>query len=291
MIAKHQGSHSVRRVCAAFGWSRSSHHVANKRKAQAEAKPSKPTDDQVVAQIVAIKKERFKDSYGGPRLTEELRETHDMLVNHKRVARLITEHGLQVKRRKKKVNTTDSGHSLAVADNVLKRDFRVGKGKTRWVSDITYLHTPNGFVYMATIIDVATRRWLGYAVDSHMRTSLIEDALRMATQQTAERPALFHSDRGSQYASEVFRAAATKLNAQLSMSRKGNCHDNAVAESFFATFKREVADTFASLRDAQSEVFNYFLFYNNQRRHSALDYLSPNQYYQRLKSNNIKHAA
>jgi len=171
---------------------------------------------------------------------------------------------------------------------VLARDFRVGRGKKRWVSDITYLRVWDGFVYLAVIVDVKTRAWLGYALDTHLRASLVHDALKMAKEQTALPPELFHADRGCQYASESFRAELSKLNTELSMSRKSNCWDNAVAESFFSIFKREVADSFVDLEDATAEVFDYFCFYNQERRHSSLGHNSPQVYEKTLSSNNRK---
>jgi transposase InsO family protein len=274
--------HSVRRISSAFGLSRSSHYDVKARDAQKEQR-----DAPVVQAMTEIHAHRYKRHYGCPRMTAELKGL-GFEVNHKRVAVLMKAHGLNAEMRRKKTKTTDSRHGLTVADNLLARDFAAGKGNARWVSDITYLSTWSGFVYLAVILDIKTRSWLGYAVDTHLRSSLVEDALQMATEQTSLLPELFHADRGSQYASESFRAELTRLNATLSMSRKGNCWDNAVAESFFGTFKHEVADSFVHLEDAKREVFNYFCFYNQERRHSSLGQASPQAYEKTLSSNNQK---
>lgn len=271
--------HSVRRICSAFGLSRSSHYEVTRRHVK-RAEREAP----IVEAMQTIHAHRYKRHYGSPRMSAELREL-GFTVNHKRVARLMAQNGLRAQTPKKKAKTTDSAHRLAVADNVLARDFEVGQGQTRWVSDITYLRVWGGFVYLAVILDVKTRSWLGYALQPHLRTSLCEQALQMASEHASMPPELFHADRGSQYASEVFRQALQKLNAQLSMSRKGNCWDNAVAESFFGTFKREVADTFMNLADAKREVFDYFCFYNQERRHSSLGQTNPQAYDKELNSN------
>lgn len=278
-IQAHSEGYSVRRVCSAFGFSRSSHYAVSRRHVTQTER-----DAPLVDTMQTIHAHRYKRHYGSPRMTAELREL-GFVVNHKRVARLMAQHGLSAQAPKKRVKTTDSGHRLAVADNVLARDFQVGCGRERWVSDITYLRVWGGFVYLAAVLDVNTRAWLGYAVDTHLRTSLLEEALQMATEQSAVLPELFHADRGSQYASDVFRQALKKLNTRLSMSRKGNCWDNAVAESFFATLKREVADTFMNLDDAKGEVFDFFCFYNQERRHSSLGQTNPQTYEKELHSN------
>jgi len=211
-------------------------------------------------------------------MTAELRE-RGFEAGRTKVARIMRELGIGVRPKRGYRKTTDSGHKLPVADNLLARDFAPGpKGKRAWVGDITYLHSPGGFLYLATVLDVRSRRLLGYALATHMETSLVLEALRMALCHEGSAPELWHSDRGSQYASGDYKRELDHRGITLSMSAKGDCFDNAVAESFFATFKREVADTFANLRDAQREVFDFYLFYNRVRMHSSLGYLCPADY-------------
>ncbi len=210
-------------------------------------------------------------------MTQELRSMgYDISEN--RVARLMQENGLSTKKHRSFRKRTDSTHGYRVAENTLGRDFSVGEKNRCWVGDITYLRVGTQWRYLATILDVGTRRWMGYAVADHMRTSLVTEALSMAITHEGKRPKLLHSDRGSQYARGDHRRYLQENNIDLSMSRKGNCWDNAVAESFFATFKNEVADTFASDLDVRHSLFSFFLFYNKKRRHSALGYVSPENY-------------
>ena len=211
-------------------------------------------------------------------MTAELRAL-GFEAGRKKVARIMRELGICVRPKRSFRKTTDSGHRLPVAENLLVRDFAPGpEGKRAWVGDITYLHSPGGFLYLATVLDVRSRRLLGYALATHMETSLVLDALRMALCHEGRAPELWHSDRGAQYASRDYKRELKNRGITLSMSAKGDCFDNAVAESFFATFKREVADTFANLRDAEREVFDFYLFYNRVRKHSSLGFLCPADY-------------
>ena len=182
--------------------------------------------------------------------------------------------------------TTDSQHSRAIADNVLARRFDVQAGADGWVSDITYVPTREGWLYLAIIIGLRTRQVLGYSLAEHMPDDLVLNALRNACHvQPPAVSTLFHSDRGSQYASDDFRAAIGALAMVASMSRKGNCWDNAVAESFFATLKaEEITEPYDTKQDAHRRIAAYIHgFYNPERLHSSLGYLSPDEYAQRMK--------
>jgi putative transposase len=192
------------------------------------------------------------------------------------------EHIWAVHRRKFRV-TTDSEHELPVAENLLARDFTATRPNEKWVSDITYIRTREGWLYLAVIIDLFSRKVVGWSMRSDMKTGLLLEALSMAIR--ARKPAaglIHHSDRGVQYASYLFQEALRQARMLCSMSRKGNCWDNAVAESFFSTLKRELIypnGTFASKQDARSKIFSYIeTWYNRLRKHSALEYLSPSEY-------------
>ena len=169
-----------------------------------------------------------------------------------------------------------------MADNLLERDFAIGQAHRAWVCDITYLRVGYSFMYLAAILDVGTRKWVGYSLQSHMRASLICDALDMALLHEQAVPDLVHTDRGSQYASCEHRQQLAKSGITLSMSRKANGWDNSVAESFFGTFKDEAGDTFLDPYDASTTTFDYFNFYNNERIHSTIGDKTPAQYQQLL---------
>ena len=194
----------------------------------------------------------------------------------------MREHGLSgTPKRMFKGTTTDSSHTLAVAENVLQRDFRADAPNRLWVGDITYLLTRDGWVYLAVLIDLFSRKIVGWALASHMRTELCLDALRQATGTRQPPPGLVHhTDRGSQYASSAYQDALKCVGATASMSRKGNCWDNAVAESFFGTLEQELVNrlerpwaTEGEARDALTDYIHRF--YNPIRRHSVLGYRSP----------------
>ncbi len=192
------------------------------------------------------------------------------------------EHIWAVHKRKFRV-TTDSEHGLPVAENLLARDFTATRPNEKWVSDITYIRTKDGWLYLAVIIDLFSRKVVGWSMKSDMKTHLLLEALAMAVR--ARKPdagLIHHSDRGVQYASCLFQEALQKAGMVCSMSRKGNCWDNAVAESFFSTLKRELIypqGIFASKEEARSQIFRFIeTWYNRVRKHSALQYLSPLEY-------------
>jgi transposase InsO family protein len=265
-------NHSVRQLCRTFGLSRSNHYAYCKRQQR-----RKEQDKPIVEAIRTIHKQRFKNHYGSPRMTAELK-LQGFEINRKRVIRLMQQEGIIVAKKRRSWKTTDSNHSSPIAPNVLERDFSIGQLNKRWAGDITYLWTPKEVIYLAVIIDLGSRKVVGYAVDNHMRTSLCLEALEMALTHEATAPELAHTDRGSQYASEAYRARLQQRGITLSMSAKGDCWDNAVSESFFGTLKNELADHFLTLQDAKRELFDYWLFYNKNRLHSALGFVSPETY-------------
>lgn len=225
--------------------------------------------------------ESSKRTYGSPKITAELIKL-GINAGTNRVARLMRENGIRSKIKRKFRNTTDSNHKLPVAENILNRDFHADKPNQKWVSDITYVWTRSGWLYLCTIIDLYSRKVVGWSMDDNMESSLVINAFNMAEVNRNPKPGLiFHSDRGSQYASKEFRKILKKKEFIQSMSRKGNCWDNSVAESFFHSLKTEELyfNNFYSKNQAKSCIFEYIeLNYNRKRSHSYLGYLSPHQF-------------
>ena len=194
----------------------------------------------------------------------------------------MREAGLSARRPRRSQRTTDSRHSLPVAANLLGRDFTAAAPDRRWAADITYVPTEEGWLYLAVILDLFSRRVVGHAAAATLATALVSEALALAC--VRRHPAsglLHHSDRGSQYASGEYQSRLVELGAQCSMSRRGDCYDNAAVESFFSTLKTELVHErrYATRAEARSDIFEYIeMFYNRERRHSALGYLSPAEY-------------
>ncbi len=225
--------------------------------------------------------ESSRGNYGSPRVLKELRKD-GIIVNHKTVEELMKKNKIQAKTKKKFKATTNSKHNLPVAENLLNREFKVDSKNQAWVGDITYCATEEGWLYLATWIDLFSRKVVGWSMAPRMTANIVVDAFRMALfKEKRHTPAIVHSDRGSQYASEVFRAELKKYGCKQSMSRKGNCWDNAVAESFFGTLKTELVhhEKFKTREEARQSIFEYIeVFYNRQRLHSYLGYLSPEDF-------------
>jgi putative transposase len=230
-----------------------------------------------------------RGSYGSPRIHAELSE-RGYRCNRKRIARLMRLQRIAGKcRRRKRVVTTDANHTLPVADNVLDQQFVADAPNQKWLADITYLPTEEGWLYLAGVIDLYSRKFVGWAMATTMTTALVTQALQMALQ--TRQPGsdlLHHSDRGAQYASHDYQALLKRHQIEVSMSRQGNCYDNALMESAWGTLKTELADEKGQLlwttrQQARSDVFCYIEgFYNRRRRHSALGYLSPDQFEQQF---------
>jgi len=238
-------------------------------------------DDQKLALEIAAIHKASGETYGSPRVHRELR-AKGLKVSRKRVARLMRELGIKSRRKRRFKVTTDSGHSLPVAENVLDRKFDVDAPDVAWVTDITYVWTDEGWLYLAAILDLFSRRVVGLAMSERIDRALVLEALHVAIGRRVPNAGLVHhSDRGSQYASGDYRAALRELGVVCSMSRKGNCWDNAVAESFFATLKTECiyGRRFATRAEARETIFRFVeIFYNGQRRHSTLGYVSPMEF-------------
>ena len=220
-----------------------------------------------------------RSNYGTRRIRDKLKELYGLFVSRKRISAIMKDLGLRVKMKKRYKNTTDSNHNLPIAPNILNRDFYASAPDTKYVGDITYISTGEGWLYLATVIDLYSRKVVGWSMDDTMKVSLVNDALTMAL--THRKPAkglIWHTDRGSQYASYSHKDLLQQHGIVQSMSRKGNCWDNAVAESFFKTLKSDLVykTYFYTKKQAKREIFEYIEFhYNRVRSHSYLGNLSP----------------
>jgi putative transposase len=263
----------IRRLCKLLDVSPSGYYAAKSRRTS----PKRDTESRVVTKMKAIHA-RTRGVYGSRRMIAELGEP----IGRNRVARLMRANGLQPRVRRRFLITTDSSHRLPVAPNLLMQKFSTEGPNRVWTSDITYVWTAEGWCYLAVILDLFSRRVVGWALADHMRQELCIRALQRALRR--RRPAaglVCHSDRGSQYASRCYRAVLADHEAASSMSRAGNCYDNAVTESFFASLKKECTrrTSFATRTEAYDAVSSYIDgFYNLERRHSSLQYLSPIDY-------------
>lgn len=253
------------------------------------AKPSqrKVEERGLVQQIKSIFMES-KARYGSRRIRKAL--IHPGLqISRRRVKKLMKQAGLVCKTKRKFRITTDSRHNLAISPNVLQREFHAAKPDQKYVGDITYIRTEEGWLYLAVVIDLYSRKVVGWSMQNHMRTSLVNDALLMALwSRKPKKGLLWHTDRGIQYASNSHRELLNAHGVIQSMSRKGNCWDNAVAESFFHTLKTELTHhlKFKTKEQAKQKIFEYIeVFYNRKRLHSANDYYSPEQYEARRRFN------
>lgn len=235
----------------------------------------------LLAEIRAVQA-RTRGVYGSPRVRTELMH-RGVTRNRKTIARVMRKHGIRSKvKRKFRVTTTDANHDHPIAPNLLDRNFTVEALDTVWLCDITYIPTGEGWLYLAGVMDQCSRKIVGWSMAEHMRSSLVIDALRMAAARRNPPPGLLHhSDRGVQYACGEYRRLLERLGAAASMSRPGECRDNAPKESFWATLKNELVhhERFATREQARAAIFDYIeVFYNRTRLHSSLGYVSPEQF-------------
>lgn len=274
-IDKFKAKMSVRRLCDSFGVSPSSYYAWRKYE------PSKRAldDAQLTAKVRAIYHEH-NGRYGSPRVFKELK-TRGEKVSRKRVERLMRQHGIRGTFRRRFRRTTDSQHKHPVAPNLLERNFKVNAPNRVWVGDITYVWTNEGWSYLAVLIDLYSRKVIGWALSNRLTRDLALRALRMALV-TRQPPAglIHHTDRGCQYASHEYRQVLANAGIRQSMSRVGDCWDNAVSESFFASIKKELIhrESYATRTEAYDAISEYIdNYFNARRRHSAIGYAIPNQ--------------
>jgi putative transposase len=231
--------------------------------------------------LALIRHAELKGAYGSPRMVREIRG-RGFPASKERVERLIRENGIRARHKRRFKATTDSRHSLPVAPNLLDRNFIPSAPNRVWTADLTYIWTVEGWLYLAVVLDLFNREVVGWLLKPRMTAEIVIDALTIAWFRRKPAPGLIHhSDRGSQYASHAFRARLKEYGMICSMSRKGNCWDNAPAESWFNSYKNEqVHGTFYETRaDAVADAFDYIeAFYNRRRRHSTLGYASPQQF-------------
>ena len=285
-VEDHKDAYGVKRLCEVVEVARSSFYAwldsAGRRAAKA-------TDDAVLAARIRVLQDPAQGgdrAYGAPRITADLNDavtTAAERVNHKRVARVMREHRLAGIRLRRRVKTTIPDQSGRKFPDLIGRDFSIGEPNRRYVGDITYLPIADGSnLYLATCIDLGSRKLAGWQVADHMRTELVEDALKAAAATRGSlKGAIFHSDHGSVYCSKAYAKLCKKLGIAQSMGAVGSSADNALAESFNATMKREVLQDTACWPDeltCRRQVFRWLVRYNNRRRHSWCGYLSPSTY-------------
>ena len=273
-VAAKKAEHSVKTMCRVLGVSRSGFHAWQTRPPSPRARE----DARLIARIRELFKLRRK-VYGSPRIWADLVLDDGERIGRKRVERLMREAGLSGLQEKKWRSTTLRVPGVRVADDLLDRDFAAGAPNRCWVADITYLRTWEGWLYLVAVQDLYSRRIVGWSMADHMRTELVTDALAMALmRRRPDRGLIWHSDQGGQFVSLAFGQQARAAGIAQSMGSRGDCFDNAVAESFFATLKKELIHrrTWPTKAELRTEVFDYIeVFYNRQRRHKTLGQRSP----------------
>ena len=272
-MALHENEYSVKCMCRVLGVSRSAYYAWRNRPDSQRAQANQRL-------LVRIREEYqlSRKTYGSPRIQAALRGK-GVRCSRKRVARLMCLDQITAKKAHRRIpRTTHSDPKAVPAPNLLNQDFSSPAPDRKWVSDITYIDTAEGWLYLASVLDLFSRRIVGWAMDEHMEASLVQNAWNMAvSQRNPSAELLHHSDQGSQYTSETYQQSLAAHHCQVSMSRIGNCFDNAAVESFFSTLKTECATgQFETRAQARTEIFEYIEgWYNRQRLHSSLGYLSP----------------
>lgn len=268
----------IKTMCTIFGVSRAGFYAWRKR-------PESPRkcDDKRFLNIIQERFKKSRQTYGYRRIHNDFLDLREACGKH-RIARIMKENNIRPKTKRKFKVTTDSNHTKPIYDNYLDRQFNAVAPNQRLVSDITYIPTVEGWLYLAVVMDLFSRKIIGWSMSDRMKETLVMDALKMALLRRKISPnALLHSDRGSQYASDNFQNLLNTNGIKCSMSRKGNCWDNAAMESFFHSLKTECIyhEKYLTRDEAKKSVFNYLeVFYNRQRKHSFLGYKSPEQYEQ-----------
>ena len=281
-ILEQSHAYGVKRLCSVMSVSRSAYY------AWAAANESqKATRDKELKAVITTLFTQNRAVYGTRRL-KKVMEKQGETVSRRRIGRLMQEAQLRCKTKRRFKATTDSKHTLPIAPNQLDRQFNVDTPDQAYVGDITYIPTAEGWLYLAVVIDLYSRQVVGWSMADNMRTPLVNDALIMAIwKRKPKKGLLWHTDRGSQYASVEHRKLLKRYGIKQSMSRKGNCWDNAVSESFFHTLKTECVnhEHYATREEARKSIFDYIeVFYNRQRLHSSNGYLSPVEFEKQLKA-------
>jgi len=276
-IDSHREEFAVHLMCQTLQVSRSGYYAWRDRPPSERDR----VNQQVVTEIREVHQES-RQTYGSPRIYAELR-FRGHKINHKRVERLMRLHGIAAKQRKKRrIVTTEANHSDPVAPNLLNQDFTASRPNEKWTADISYIETEEGWLYLASIMDLFSRRIVGWAMADNLETDLPKSALAMALcHRCPPKGLIHHSDRGSQYTSEAYQAVLAGAEIQVSMSGTGNCYDNAAKESFFGTLKMEHVYwcEYMTRAEGQSSIFEYIeVFYNRKRRHSAIGYYTPEEF-------------
>ena len=283
-IEAHIDSYPISTMCELLGVSPSGFYAARRRAPSVRA-----LEHARIVNVIRHAQTRHRGRYGRRRMTTEVRETLGRPVNEKRIGRLMREHHLASrKRRRFRVVTTDSKHAHPVAPNVLERDFQATAPNQKWVADLTYIPTDEGWLYLALVLDLFARKIVGWAMSDTMPQELTLAALWVALGWRDPQPGLLHhSDRGSQYAAGDYRKVLEARGITVSMSRKGDCWDNAPMESANGTFKVECVhgEHFRTRAEAQQALVEYIGYYNTERRHSSLGNLSPAAFEQRWQGN------
>ena len=280
-IMENRKEYRLGKMCKMLEVSRSGYHNYVRRKMS-----QRQLENQMLLERIRRIHHLSRGLYGSPKIYQELRKL-GLNYNKKRIVRIMRINGIRAKTKRKYKRTTDSNHSYPVAGNILGQDFNSTVLNKVWVSDITYIWTKEGWLYLCCILDLCSRMIVGWHIDITLSSSLVITALSHAITNRGENPGIiFHSDRGSQYASEEVRKYLQGHKMIQSMSRKGNCYDNAVMESFFHTLKTELVsfENFQTRDEAKMKVFDYIeIFYNRQRSHSSIDYLTPEEFEINLK--------
>jgi transposase InsO family protein len=276
-VADLQRRYGVKRLCVVLGVARSSFYYWRRTAADRAARHA--ADARLAARIRSVHRES-DGTYGAPRITAELCEAGGETINHKRIARIMRTFGIEGVRLRRRHRTTVPDPAAAKAPDLIGRDFTADKPNTKYVGDITYLPIEGGkFCYLATVIDLASRRLAGWAIADHMRTDLVTDALAAALRTRGSLAgSIMHTDHGAQYTSRAFAEACRSAGVRQSMSAVGSSADNALAESFNATFKRETLQgrkSWSDERKARLDTFQWLHRYNTRRRHSRLGQRSP----------------
>ena len=270
---QHCSCHGVQKMCRVIEASRSGYY---RWKRQPQSKRQK--ENEKILMEIRESHRNSRKTYGSPRIVEDL-QAKGMICGENRVARLMKIHGIVGKAKKKFTATTNSKHNLPVAENLLNQNFAAEKPNSVWISDITYVPTLEGWLYLVVVLDLFSRQVVGWAMSDRLTSGFVIEALHQAIgRRHLASGCIFHSDRGVQYASTDFRDVLRAYGFIQSMSRKGNCYDNAVAESFFHTLKTEhvYEYRYESRAEARQSILEYIeMFYNRHRRHSALGYRSP----------------